>query len=1242
MNADLMRVTGDISSGFSYLSQTQPYYICVPEYVGKPNGVSIFHKLCSALNMLGCQAYLEAWETNGELWTPLLTEGIKVAHFKAGKKPIVVSSGEITGNLNAIGLQVKYLQSNTAPESSASPGMDVGPVVYLSRVPTVNGIKSLFLPVIDIESMRSHNPLPQSARAGIAFLQAKFLEAGGKCRDFGVDAIDLSAPGFENPSKMCEALCKVTRLYVSEPSEIIDLARLFACPVVLLPNTLILTKLPDHLVDSEKMGVAWGEEAHEFEWACETVVGWREIYLQKVIDWEQGLRDFVADTQQQASALTLMQSWPQSSVDLLEIKTLTPEEQGARADRNKYKRVNEQFKRWSKHCTIREIDADIYAEHISAGNLPAISVLIDQRGCSLDALAETLDSLSQCLWQPANLVIVSEQGAPDEFDSQSGMYWLTVSADDKSAFEGMRKRLSHWVLLVQSGTRLAAQSLVEWGLAVDAFQQSELIYADEDFSQTGGVPQHPFFKPSANVELMRCTNYLGSAVLARSLGWTIANCPLFDGGLYGYALQLLKVRGRSALGHVDTILAHSTGAMLDETESKEYSACIREMAKGGLATTVRPLERLGTWLVDYLVPSERCVSLVVPTGLQTGYLRSLLESLELYPQENLAEIILVCAPDQVYEVEYALANVTVSVPLTVVELDQENYSHSAALNAGVARASAQYILVCDDDIETLHANWLSSLLGISMQSDVGCVAPRLMANRGVEARVIGGPMVMGINGTAAPYNGEMGSLFECGVQSRLQLTQDVGCVAGHCFVFRKQDWAAVGGFDPATFLLWYTVLDFCLRLGELGKRHVWTPLASVMHQGGKTVGALAGDPRSRLKMADSELTERNFLLKRWSEALANDACYNRHLSLVHPFDVENTIVVDWQPKRKDRPRVLACPTTSGGGQYRVVEPLNALQDAGLAQTCAVIPTHRGQNRILQPLELVRAAPDCLMLQHSVDDGQLGMIEKYKMAMPHIKIIQTSDDLLGDVPIKHPNRIFQVREGHQRMAQALKKSDRLIVTTEALRQHYKKYVKDVWLLPNCLDKQWSSISRPKATGGKLRVGWVGAGQHKGDLELVTGVVRELAGEVDWVFMGMCTDEIRLLIKEYHGFVSITDYPSKMASLKLDIAIAPLESNFFNECKSNLRLLEYGAMGWPVVCSDVYPYQTLNPPVLRCSDSATEWVTALRKLMDDAEMRSRMGAELHAWVQENFLLSNKVLEWRDAIFGDAILNQQTSLK
>jgi glycosyltransferase involved in cell wall biosynthesis len=491
-------------------------------------------------------------------------------------------------------------------------------------------------------------------------------------------------------------------------------------------------------------------------------------------------------------------------------------------------------------------------------------------------------------------------------------------------------------------------------------------------------------------------------------------------------------------------------------------------------------------------------------------------------------------------------------------------------------------------------------------------------------------VILGIDGSAVPYVGETQGLTEVGVYSRLQLSQDVSAVAGHFFLIKVPDWREVGGFDETKFPVFNTVLDFCLKLNELGKRHVWTPLTNVLHQGGKTMEVHRRDIQHKILLAEQEILERRALQGQWAKELASDPYYNRHLSLTVPFDIEADIVVDWQPKRHDRPRVLALPIYSGAGQYRVVEPLNALQDAGLAQTSVVLPVHGKGTKLMQALELVRAAPDCLILQHSVDDGQLSLIDEFKNAAPDIKIIQTVDDLLSEVSEKHPNHKYLVREGHRRIMKALSRSDRLIVTTKPLAEHYKKYVSDVHIVPNTLGQVWMGLRNFPKPRSRLRVGWVGAGQHQGDLELVNTVVHELAAEVDWVFMGMCTDEIKPLLTEFHEFVSIGDYPKKMSELDLDIAIAPIEDNFFNQCKSNLRLLEYGAMGWPVVCSDVYPYRTDNPPVLRVKNNPLEWVEAIRSLYD-TKLRHSKAEALHQWVISRYRLEVNADTWYRSIFG-----------
>ena len=1211
----------------NYRFDAQPYYIVAPPFRQQSAGIRLLHELCSLLNQLGYEAYIDAPVVSGHLWTPRLTEVTKIGHHLAGKTPIVVYPEVVSKTPLNLGVAVRYVLNYPSLLGGDKSYSD-DELIYTYHDCYYPGAKRLYLPLINLAAIDAGERVPTQERTEIAYYHNRYTKSGGVLRDFGPDALEISSTQPDTNEKTLALLKRAKLLYCYESSGIVLEATLCGCAVVMLPNPITLKQLPEALHELGMDGVAWGDAPDDVAQALRTVAGRRARHEADLAQWQDELQVFIADTQAAALACPPERAWPLATVDQLPMADLSVQALAERAERRKYTRVNEQYQRWVARCTLREIDADIYAETLSAGQLPAVGVLIDHRHAHINWLADTLDSLAAGLVQPASVHILSEQPAPPELADETHIHWLQCTEDDPSA-QVQTVNDADWLLIIQSGTRIAPQGIVEWALATRDWPQADLLYADDDRMDADGKRAYPFFKPDATVELLRCTNDLGNAVLLRRSAWALAHYPVAGPALYAFALQQLGTHGRAALGHIDTVLSHGQGQFDQALENQEYLAASQLLLADGLCSRVQPLERWGTWLPAYAARAEADVSLVVPTGLQPGYLRSLIESLTLFPQPQLREVVLVLAPGQVAEVRYALSDVMPSIPVHFVELQQDEYKHGPALNAGIACASSAYILVCDDDTEMLHSNWLEPLLGLAGQADVGCVSPRLMAHRGPDARVVGGPLVLGINGSAAPYNGDEGRLEEAGLYSRLQLAQDVGSVAGHCFLFARAHWQAVGGFNEKEFALWNPVLDFCLRLGQTGLRHVWTPASSVLHQGGKSVAVLTRDGRTRFRLADRELEEKDALLRTWAARLARDGCYNRHLSLVTPFDVESIVVVDWQPKRHERPRLMAVPLTSGAGQYRVLEPLNALQDASLAQTCVVLPERRNVSRALQPLELVRAAPDRLILQHAVDDAQLGLVEKYRLALPGIQIIQMVDDLLGDVPAKHPNRLFQSREGHQRMIQALKLSDKLVVTTEPLIAHYQKYVPDVRLVPNALDKQWRDLRKPPAPRERLRVGWVGAAQHKGDLDLVTEVVRQLAGEVDWVFMGMATDEIKPLLKEFHGFVSISDYPKTMAGLDLDIAIAPLETNIFNACKSNLRLLEYGAMGWPVVCSDVFPYRTDNPPVIRCSDDVNEWVNALRSLAADPDRRASLGQQLHDWVGAHYLLSGRVQQWKECL-------------
>jgi glycosyltransferase involved in cell wall biosynthesis len=167
------------------------------------------------------------------------------------------------------------------------------------------------------------------------------------------------------------------------------------------------------------------------------------------------------------------------------------------------------------------------------------------------------------------------------------------------------------------------------------------------------------------------------------------------------------------------------------------------------------------------------------------------------------------------------------------------------------------------------------------------------------------------------------------------------------------------------------------------------------------------------------------------------------------------------------------------------------------------------------------------------------------------------------------------------------------------------------------------------GRKPRVGWAGGEQHQGDLELILPLVKATAQEFDWVFFGMCPKGLRPYVKEIHNGVPFMEYPAKLASLNLDVAVAPLEHNRFNVAKSNLRLLEYGIMGWPTICSDIEPYRNGNAPVVRVPNNPNAWIKAVREYAYDLDAAAAEGDKLKQWVLDNWMLSNHAEEWLAAL-------------
>jgi glycosyltransferase involved in cell wall biosynthesis len=94
--------------------------------------------------------------------------------------------------------------------------------------------------------------------------------------------------------------------------------------------------------------------------------------------------------------------------------------------------------------------------------------------------------------------------------------------------------------------------------------------------------------------------------------------------------------------------------------------------------------------------------------------------------------------------------------------------------------------------------------------------------------------------------------------------------------------------------------------------------------------------------------------------------------------------------------------------------------------------------------------------------------------------------------------------------------------------------------------------------------------------------------------------------YPGFV---DW---ITQLHWDIGIAPLADTAFNRCKSSIKVLDYAAMGMPVLASDRAVYRgTLadGPGGWLLADDAGAWFVAVARLLRDAALRRRLAESAH---------------------------------
>lgn len=425
---------------------------------------------------------------------------------------------------------------------------------------------------------------------------------------------------------------------------------------------------------------------------------------------------------------------------------------------------------------------------------------------------------------------------------------------------------------------LSENALFEVARAVRADPELALIYSDEDKVDRRGRRFEPHFKSGYDRELLWAQNYVNHLCVVRTdaLRRLGGLRPGFEGSQdHDLLLRLTEGLDASRVRHIPKVLYHwraaaGSGTFSDRALARAEEARLRaltEIAARKGARAERGPEGFNR-LVRPLPAPPPLVSVVIPTRDRAELLGVVLDGLFARTDYPALEVIVVDNGSTEPATRDLFARYAGDPRLRVLPAPGP-FNFSELSNRGAAAARGTILLFLNNDIEVLESGWLTELVAIASDPEIGAVGAKLLYPDGT---IQHGGIVLGIGGIAGhSHLGLPGSAP--GYFARMVLSQEVSAVTGACLAMRAAVFSEVGGFDAAHLAVAFNDVDLCLKIRAAGYRIVWTPHARLVHHESKSRGA-EDTPEKRARFE----AESRVMRERWEPVLRADPYYNPNLS----------------------------------------------------------------------------------------------------------------------------------------------------------------------------------------------------------------------------------------------------------------------------------------------------------------------------------------------------------------------------
>ncbi len=401
-----------------------------------------------------------------------------------------------------------------------------------------------------------------------------------------------------------------------------------------------------------------------------------------------------------------------------------------------------------------------------------------------------------------------------------------------------------WIALVDHDDALSEGAVSRVAEALARNPAAAFLYTDEVIADADLEPKDYFLKPAYDPVLLSGVNYINHlSVFSRERLRHIGGFREGFEGSQDYDLLLRYLKGVPA----DQVLHLPYPAYIWRRHASSFSTAFEdgavEKARAALldryaaeigARTVEPalLPGLHRLLLDEPEGGWPRVSVIIPNRDSAALMQTVLAGLAAtrYPK---LEIVVADndSNDQAVFETYRSWQAK-GLDLSVVEVPGA-FNFSRSVNAALARASGDLLLLLNNDIEIRSPDWLEEMVSCFRYEGTGIVGARLLYPDGSLQHT---GVIVGLGGLAGHWF--CGSRETTrGPMGRLTVRQSLTAVTGAAMLISRDCLEAVGPFDEGAFAIAYNDIDFCLRARKAGYRVVWTPFATLTHHESKSRGS---------------------------------------------------------------------------------------------------------------------------------------------------------------------------------------------------------------------------------------------------------------------------------------------------------------------------------------------------------------------------------------------------------------------